>query len=104
MNTSRSIASPDGIPNCANISDNIWLWSNSVCKHKKVLDHLQQLYVRGHIVSSEGIQPDEAKIRAVSAAPRPKYAAEVRSFLGLTNYCSRYIKNYSITSHTLYAN
>ena len=78
--------------------------SGITLKKQKCSFAVPRINVLGHIVSSEGIQPDEVKIRAVSAAPRPKYAAEVRSFLGLTNYCSRYIKNYSITSHTLYAN
>ena len=55
----------------------------------------------GHIVSRNGIQPDEAKINAVVTAPQPKCAAEVRSFLGLTNYCSRYIDSYSSITYPL---
>lgn len=109
------------IPNCANISDNIWLWSDNMTKHRKDLDHLwatleksgitlrqqkcsfavPKINVFGHIVSSNGIQPDEAKISAITTAPRPKCAAEVRSFIGLTNYCSRYIDNYSSITYPL---
>lgn len=109
------------IPNCANISDNIWLWSDNMTTHLKDLDHLlttleksgitlrqqkcsfavPRINVFGHIVSSNGIQPDEAKISAITTAPRPKCAAEVRSFLGLTNYCSRYIDNYSSITYPL---
>ena len=55
----------------------------------------------GHIVSSKGIQPNEAKITAITTAPRPKCAAEVRSFLGLTNCCSRYIESYSTITYPL---
>ena len=103
------------MPNCANISDNVWLWSENMTKHLEELDHLltvlersgiilkyqkcsfasPEIYVFGHIVSSNGIQPDEQKIKAIITDPRPKCQAEVRSFLGLTNYCSRYIENYS---------
>ena len=109
------------VPNCANISDNIWLWSDNMDQHLKELDNLltvlqnsgitlrQQkcsfavpnINVFGHIVSSQGIQPDQAKITAITTAPKPKCAAEVRSFLGLTNYCSRYIQNYSSITYPL---
>ena len=109
------------IPNCANISDNIWLWSNNMTQHLEDLDNLlttletsgltlreekcsfavTKINVFGHIVSRNGIQPDEAKINAVVTAPQPKCAAEVRSFLGLTSYCSRYIDSYSSITYPL---
>ena len=74
------------IPNCANISDNIWLWSNNMTQHLEDLDNLlttletsgltlreekcsfavTKINVFGHIVSRNGIQPDEAKINAVN--------------------------------------
>ena len=54
-----------------------------------------EINVFGHIVSGQGIRPDDKKIEAVTSAPRPKCASEVRSFLGLTNYCSRYVPDYS---------
>jgi hypothetical protein len=54
-----------------------------------------EVNVFGHIFSENGIRPDDAKIKAVSQAPPPKSFSEIRSFLGLTNYCSRYIPNYS---------
>jgi hypothetical protein len=57
--------------------------------------------VFGHIVSSQGIQPDQAKITAITTAPKPMSAAELRSFLGLTNYCSRYIQKYSSITYPL---
>lgn len=99
------------IPNCQNISDNIWLWSKDMTEHIKQLDQLletikrsgltlkfpkcsfatSEINVFGHIVSSQGIQPDKKKIEAVANATPPKTSAEVRSFLGLVNYCSRYI-------------
>ena len=109
------------IPNCQNISDNIWLWSKDITEHAKQLSELlqtiedsgltlkfpkcsfavPQINVFGLIVSSRGIQPDEKKIEAVANAPAPKTSAEVRSFLGLINYCSRYVKDYSTTTYPL---
>ena len=96
------------IPNCQNISDNIWLWSNDITEHAKQLDMLLQtiedsgltlkfpkcsfavpeINVFGHIVSSRGIQPDKKKVEAVANAPAPKTSAEVRSFLGLVIVCA----------------
>ncbi len=83
------------IPNCENISDNIWLWSQDITEHLKQLDDLLQTIERsgltlkfakcsfavpeinvfGHIVSSRGIQPDKKKIEAVANAPAPKTKA-----------------------------
>jgi hypothetical protein len=94
------------IPRCANISDNIWLWSNDKQSHYEQLEQLltklessgltlkypkcsfmvPEVNVFGHIISGNGIRPDDAKIKAVSQAPPPKSCSEVRSFLGLTSY------------------
>jgi hypothetical protein len=60
-----------------------------------------EVNVFGHIISGNGIRPDDAKIKAVMQAPPPKSCSEVRSFLGLTNYCSRYIPNYSTITYPL---
>ena len=90
------------VPNCENISDNIWLWSKNMNEHTKQLDQLLgtlqnngitlklpkrsfgvcTINVFGHIVSGQGIRPDDKKIEAVATAPRPKCASKVRSFLG----------------------
>ena len=55
----------------------------------------------GHIVSEKGVRPDIAKVEAVKNAPHPTTASEVRSFLGLTNYCARYIPDYSTITFPL---
>ena len=109
------------VPNCENISDNIWLWSKNMDDHIKQLDQLletlqnnsitlklrkcsfgvREINVFGHIVSGQGIRPDDNKIEAVTKAPRPKCASEVRSFLRLTNYCSRYVPDYSSATYPL---
>ena len=62
---------------------------------------MPQINVFGHIVSANGIQPDEKRIKAITDAPHPTNASEVRSFLGLTNYCSRYIQDYSTLTFPL---
>ena len=49
------------------------------------------------IVFASGIRPDPKKIESITQAPHP----EVRSFLGLTNYCLRYIPNCSTITQPL---
>ena len=49
----------------------------------------------GHIINSEGVKVDEAKIEAIKAFQRPKCLKQLRSFLGLCNYYRKFIKNYS---------
>lgn len=47
----------------------------------------------GHIISEEGIRPDEKKLQAVKKFPIPKDVKRVRQFLGFVNYYRRFIKN-----------
>jgi hypothetical protein len=62
--------------------------------------HLKYL---GHIVSKEGIQPDPDKLRAVREYPVPTKLKAVRTFLGLTSYYRRFIKNYATLAEPLLA-
>lgn len=63
---------------------------------------VREINVFGHIVSGQGIRRDDNKIKAVTNAPKPKCASEVRSFLRLTNYCSRYVPDYSTVTYPLH--
>ena len=45
----------------------------------------------GHVLSKHGVAPEESKIKAVASAREPKNSSEVRSFLGLVNYCGQFI-------------
>jgi hypothetical protein len=51
------------------------------------------------IFSADGVSPNPKKIEAITNAPRPTNVSGVRSLLGMTNYCSKFIANYaSITT------
>lgn len=49
----------------------------------------------GHVITSNGIKPDPELIKAVKNFPQPKKIKDVQSFLGLTGYYRRFIKNYA---------
>jgi hypothetical protein len=41
----------------------------------------------GHTVTAEGLMPQESKIETVLNTTPPQNVKEVKSFLGLLNYC-----------------
>ena len=49
----------------------------------------------GHIVSEDGIEPDDDKIVKVKEWPRPTKAEDVRRFLGFVGYYRKFIKDFS---------
>ena len=53
--------------------------------------NMSQVVFMGLVLSGRGIGPADAKVKAVFEAREPRTLAEVRSFLGLVNYSSRFI-------------
>ncbi|GJV64931.1 putative reverse transcriptase domain-containing protein [Tanacetum coccineum] len=49
----------------------------------------------GHVIDSQGIHVDPAKIESVKDWASPKSATEIRQFLGLAGYYRRFIKGFS---------
>ena len=56
---------------------------------------LQSVAYVGHIVSQKGIRVDSQKIKAVKLWPRPTFATDIRSFLGLAGYYRRFVEGFS---------
>ena len=48
----------------------------------------------GHIISTQGVQPDPQKINAIHNWPQPRSLMELRGFLGLTEFYRKFKKHY----------
>jgi len=110
-----------GLKKTLNISDDIIVHGKTRQEHDKNLEALLQrlqekgltlnrrkcefgqskLKFYGYIFSDSGISPDPQKVAAIQNIDRPKNQAEIRSFLGITNYVSRFIRDYSTISEPL---
>ncbi|GJV02408.1 putative reverse transcriptase domain-containing protein [Tanacetum coccineum] len=95
--------------------DGILVYSKSKQEHaehlKLILELLkkEQLYAKfskcefwipkvqflGHVIDSQGIHVDPAKIESVKDWASPKSATEIRQFLGLAGYYRRFIEGFS---------
>ena len=55
----------------------------------------------GHLITPEGIGPNKKNVEAVTSFPTPSKVKDVRVFLGLCDYCRRFIKNYPVLAGPL---
>ena len=54
-----------------------------------------EVHYLGHVVSTEGIVVDLEKMRAIMEWETPRNVDEVRSFMWLVGYYTRFIRNFS---------
>ncbi|GJV93491.1 putative reverse transcriptase domain-containing protein [Tanacetum coccineum] len=62
------------------------------------LDSVQFL---GHVINSQGVHVDPAKVEAIKSWSAPKSPTEVRQFLGLAGYYRRFIEGFSLIAKPL---
>nr|GEV30325.1 putative reverse transcriptase domain-containing protein [Tanacetum cinerariifolium] len=62
---------------------------------------LESVQFRGHVIDSEGVHVDPAKIAAIKKWATPTTPTEVRQFLGLAGYYQRFVKGFSLISKPL---
>ncbi|GKC20939.1 putative reverse transcriptase domain-containing protein [Tanacetum coccineum] len=95
--------------------DDILIYSKNKKEHKEHLKQIlellkkEELYAKfskcefwipkvqflGHVIDSEGIHVDPAKIESIKDWTSPKSPTEIRQFLGLAGYYRRFIEGFS---------
>ena len=63
---------------------------------------LPKIEYLGHIIDEQGRHPTKEKIQAIQEAPTPKNLTELRSFLGIINYYSKFLPNLSTQLNPLH--
>ena len=56
----------------------------------------------GHRISPEGIQPTEDRVKGILSAPVPQNRSELKSFIGLMSYNSKFLPSLATVLHPLY--
>ena len=62
----------------------------------------KEIEILGHVISGRGIKPLESRVEAIKNFINPRDVKELQSFLGLVNYCRKFIPDLSIISKPLY--
>ena len=63
------------------------LWLNK----SKCTFMLSKIEYLGQVIDESGLHPTQEKVKAIQEAPEPRNLAELRSFLGMINYYSRFL-------------
>ena len=110
-----------GIEGVENISDDVIVHARDQATHDKSLHavmtrlsqcgltlnpdkcqfNMDKLVFMGILLSQKGIGPTEERVRAIVEAREPENASEVRSFLGLVGFSSRFISGFATLSEPL---
>ena len=111
-----------GIPNVAVFLDDIAITGHSSVQHRQnvreVLNRLSaaglrvneksvwvshQVYYLGFCISAAGVHTSPEKTRAVNDAPQPQNISQLRAYIGLLQYYSRFIRKLAMVAAPLYA-
>lgn len=103
------------IEGCRNSQDDIIIWADTPevlqnrtievllairrsgmkLNQSKCQFNINKLIFLGHKISSQGVEPDEKKCKAIIDMPDPTTKTELQRFLGMINYLGKFIPNLS---------
>ena len=66
-------------------------------KMTKCVFRVPSIPVLGHVVNSEGLQPNPDLVKAIVDAPQPTSNDQIRSFLGLVGYYAKFVPHFTDT-------
>ena len=61
----------------------------------------EQVDFLGHVISKQGVAPQQSKIEAVQSIPVPRNPSDIKSFLGLAGYYRRFVPGFSTIARPL---
>jgi len=62
----------------------------------------KEVEVLGHVLTPDGLKTSQNKVKSIALWDKPTNINQLRSFLGLTSYYRKFIKNYSIRANPLF--
>ena len=75
---------------------------NIVLNKDKVVLRTDTITFMGHLITKDGLQSDPEKMKAISTFPVPQKIEELRRFLGMVNYVSKFLPHVTDILHPLY--
>lgn len=81
---------------CKRVAKTLTLFraANLKVKLKKCAFAQKEVHYLGHVVTQDGVKPENDKVEAVKNYPQPKNVRDIRAFLGLAGYYSATTKAY----------
>ena len=70
--------------------------------YEKCVIAAKSMEYMGEVLTGEGLQVSKKRVEAIVDAPRPQNQSEVRSFLGSTQFCAKFIPGFSTISSPLW--
>ena len=111
-----------GLPGIVCIADDIVIHGKTLAEHDKNLElflkrcreqnvmlnkdkfvfRTDSITFMGHVVTKDGLKSDPEKMRAISDFPVPQKVDDVRRFLGMVNYMSKFLPHATDVLQPLY--
>ena len=75
---------------------------NLTLNFDKCIMGVDKMTFMGETITSTGLQVSDDKVKAITHAPRPTTKSELRSFLGLAQFCAKYVAGFATITSSLW--